>query len=171
MYWGQPHLWLSHNIFLHLDLSQASFLQSPFFLISFFNTSLHLFLGLSFTPLPSTCSVTILFIQHKLSLLAKPPQPVLLHDFSNVINCQHAPHTLLFLSLKLTPVPSQYPHFTPLYFPYILYLCWPCLTAIQHCMSYACCIDNSSASTRLDATQEWDHGGPSEATTLWCQSH
>ena len=51
-------------------------------------------------------------------------------------------HSLL--SLKLTPChPSQHPHFTPLDFLHILYLCWPCLTAIQHCRSYACCIDNS----------------------------
>ena len=27
--------------------------------------------------------------------MAKPPQPVLSHDFSNIINCQHAPHTLI----------------------------------------------------------------------------
>ena len=70
MYWGQLCLWPSHNIFLHLDLSQASSLQSPFFLISSFNTSLHLFLGLPFTPSPSTCSVSILFIQHNSSLLS-----------------------------------------------------------------------------------------------------
>ena len=48
----------SHNILLHLHLSQASSLQSPFFLISSFNTSLHLFLGLPFTPSPFTCSVS-----------------------------------------------------------------------------------------------------------------
>ena len=37
--------------------------------------------------------------------MVKPPQPVSLHHFSNVINCQHVPHTLnTFLSLKLTPV-------------------------------------------------------------------
>ena len=36
--------------------------------------------------------------------MTKPPQPVSSHHFSNIINCQHAPHTLLFLSLKLTPV-------------------------------------------------------------------
>ena len=35
--------------------------------------------------------------------MTKPPQPVSLHHFSNIINCQHAPHSLLFLSLKLTP--------------------------------------------------------------------
>ena len=67
VYWGQPHLWHSHNTFLHLDLSQASSLQSPFFLISSLNTSLHLFLGLPFTPSPFTCSVSILFIQHNSS--------------------------------------------------------------------------------------------------------
>ena len=27
--------------------------------------------------------------------MAKPPQPVSLHDFSNIINCQHVPHTLI----------------------------------------------------------------------------
>ena len=59
-----------HNIFLHLNLSQASSLQSPFSLISSFNTSLHLFLGLPFTPSSSTCSVSILFIQHSSSLLS-----------------------------------------------------------------------------------------------------
>ena len=37
-------------------------LQSPFFLISSFHTSLHLFLGLPFTPSPSTFSVSILFM-------------------------------------------------------------------------------------------------------------
>ena len=76
--------------------------------------------------------------------MTKPPQPVSSHDFSNVINCQHAPHTLItFLSLKHSCHLSQRPHFTPLHFPYIIYLCWPCLTPIQHCRSYACCIDNS----------------------------
>ena len=108
MYWGQPHLWPPHNIFLHLDLFLASSLQSPFSLISSFNTSLHLFLGLPFTPSPSTCSVSILYPTQLISPLnmAKPSQPVSLHDFTNVINCQHVPHThsLLFLSLKLTPV-------------------------------------------------------------------
>ena len=42
-------------------------------LISSLNTSLHLFLGLPFTPLPSTCSVSILFIQHNSSLLSTWP--------------------------------------------------------------------------------------------------
>ena len=28
--------------------------------------------------------------------MTKPPQPVSLHDFSNIINCQHAPHTHYF---------------------------------------------------------------------------
>ena len=73
VYWGQPRLWPSHNIFLHLDLSQSSSLQSPFFLISSFNTSLHLFLGLPFTLSSSTCSVSILFIQHNSSLLSTWP--------------------------------------------------------------------------------------------------
>ena len=46
--------------------------------------------------------------------------------------------------LKLTPVIHlNILHFTPLHFPYILYLYCPCLTAIQHYRSYACCIDNS----------------------------
>ena len=27
--------------------------------------------------------------------MAKPPQPVSSHHFSNIINCQHAPHTLI----------------------------------------------------------------------------
>ena len=77
--------------------------------------------------------------------MAKPPQPVLSHYFSNVINCQHAPHTLNTVPFTLTHSyhPSQHPHFTPLYFLYILYLCWSCLTAIQYCRSYACCINNS----------------------------
>ena len=54
--------------------------------------------------LPSTCSVSILFIQHNSSLLStwpnhpKPPQPVSSHHFTNVINCQHAPHTLITFS-------------------------------------------------------------------------
>ena len=74
VYWGQPRLWPSHNILLHLDLSQASSLQIPFFLISSLNTSLHLFLGLPFTPSSSsTCSVSILFIQHNSSLLSTWP--------------------------------------------------------------------------------------------------
>ena len=70
VHWGQPRLWPSHNILLHLDLSQASSLQSSFFLISSLNTSLYLFLGLPFTPSPSTCSVSILFIQHNSSHLS-----------------------------------------------------------------------------------------------------
>ena len=80
------------------DMSQASSLQSPFSLIPSLNTSLHLFLGLSFTPSPSvSCSVSTLFIQLNSCTqlisplnMAKPPQPVSSHDFSNVINCQHA---------------------------------------------------------------------------------
>ena len=65
---GQPHLWLSHNIFLHLDLSQASFLRSPFSLISSLHSStsfLPLYMGTSSLicqlPLPGTAfSFTIL---------------------------------------------------------------------------------------------------------------
>ena len=108
VYWGQPCLWPSHNIFLHLHLSQASSLQSPFFLISSFNTSLHLFLGLPFTPLPSTCSVPIVFIQHNsfllstwsnyLSLFRRITSPM------SSIASMLLTHSLLFLSLKLTPV-------------------------------------------------------------------
>ena len=63
-----------------------------------FNTSLHLFLGLPFTPSPSICSVSILFIQHNSSLLSTWPNHLnlfLLHHFSNIINCQHAPHPLI----------------------------------------------------------------------------
>ena len=97
-----------HNILLHLDLSQASSLQSPFSLISSFNTSLHLFLDLPFTPLPSTYSVSILFIQHNSSLLSTWPNHL------NLFHCITSPmssiasmlltHSLLFLSLKLTHV-------------------------------------------------------------------
>ena len=37
--------------------------------------------------------------------MTKPPQPLLSHHFSNVINCQMLlTHSLLFLPLKLTPV-------------------------------------------------------------------
>ena len=147
VYWGQPHLWPSHNIFLHLELSQASSLQSPFYLISSLNTSLHLFLGLPFTPLPSTCIVSILFNQHNSSLLLTWPNHLSLfcHMTSPIssIASMLLTHSLLFLSLKLTPVIHQHPHFTPLYFPYILHLCWLCLTAIQHCRSYAYFIDDS----------------------------
>ena len=143
VYWAQPRLWPSHNILLHLDLSQASSLQSPFFLISSFNTSLHLFLGLPFTPLPSTCSVSILFIQHNSSLLSTWPNHLSLFHCMTAIANILLTHSLLFLSLNSLCHPSQHPHFTPLYFPYILYLCWPCLTVIQHCRSYVCCIDNS----------------------------
>ena len=77
--------------------------------------------------------------------MAKPPQPVSSHDFTKVINCQHVPHPLIaFTFTKIHSChPSQHPHFTPLHFPYILYLCCSCLTAIQHYRSYACCIDNS----------------------------
>ena len=108
VYWIQPCLWPPHNIFLHLDLSQASSLQSPFSLISSFNTSLHLFLGLSFTPSPSTCSVSILFIQHNSSLLSTWPNHFSL--FCHITSAMSSiasmllTHTLLFLSLKLTPV-------------------------------------------------------------------
>ena len=108
MYWGQPHLWPSHNILLHLHLSQASSLQSPFFLISSLNTSLNLFLGLPFTPSPSTCSVSILFIQHNSSLLSTWPNHLSL--FCHITSAMSSiasmllTHSLLFLSLKLTPV-------------------------------------------------------------------
>ena len=108
VYWGQPCLWPSHSIFLHLDLSQASSLQSPFSLISSLNTSLYLFLGLPFTPSPSTCSVSILFIQHNSTLLSTWP------NYLNLFCCITSAmlsiasmlltHSLLFLSLKLTPV-------------------------------------------------------------------
>ena len=81
VYWGQPHLWPSHNILLHLDLSQASSLQSPFSLKSSFNTSLHLFLVLPFTPSLSTCSIPILYIQHNSSLV--------------LISCFFSFHTLI----------------------------------------------------------------------------
>ena len=108
MYWGQPCLWPFHNIFLHLDLSQASSLQSPFSLISSLNTSLHLFLGPSFTSLPSTYSVSILFIQHNSSLLSTWPNHLSLfcHMTSPLssIASMFLTHSLLFLSLKLTPV-------------------------------------------------------------------
>ena len=107
VYWGQPHLWPSHNIFLHLDLSQASSLQSPFSLISSLNTSLHLFLGLPFTPLPSTCSVSILFNQHNSSLLSTWPNHLsLFHCMTSPISSIASmllTHSLLFISLKLTP--------------------------------------------------------------------
>ena len=93
---------------LHLDLSQASSLQSPFFFISSFNTSLHLFLGLSFTTLPSICSVSILFNQHNSSLLSTWPNHLNLfcHIISAIssIASMFLTHTLLFLSLKLIPV-------------------------------------------------------------------
>ena len=55
-------------------------------------------------PGPAFHSITIylqclnyLFPTQLISLLnmTKPPQPVSLHDFSNIINCQHAPHTLI----------------------------------------------------------------------------
>ena len=100
VYWSQPRLWHSHNIFLHLDLSQASSLQNPFSLMSFLNTSLQLFLSLPFTPLPSTCSVSILFTKHNSSLSTWPNHLSLFcHMTSVVINCQHAPHLLIaFLS-------------------------------------------------------------------------
>ena len=91
VYWDQPHLWPSHNIFLHLDLSQASSLQSPFSLISFLNTSLHLFLGLPFTPLPSTCcSVSILFdvvLCHTLPIFTGLGQcPIVNWDFAGAVS-------------------------------------------------------------------------------------
>ena len=61
--------------------------------------------------------------------MTKPPQPVSSHDFSNIINCQHAPHPLIAFPFTWTHSchPSRHPHFTSLY----LYL-----TAIQHCRSY-----------------------------------
>ena len=108
MYWSQPCLWPSHNIFLHLDMSQASSLQSPFSLISSFNTSLHLFLGLPFTPLPSTCSVSILFIQHNSSLLSTWQNHLsLFHHMTSAMSSIASmllTHSLLLLSLKLTHV-------------------------------------------------------------------
>ena len=81
----------------HLDLSQASSLQSPFS---------HIF-SQHFSPTlpgPTFHSITI-YLQCLNSLyptqlisplnMTKPPQPVSLHDFSNIINCQCAPHTLI----------------------------------------------------------------------------
>ena len=107
VYWGQPHLWPSHNIILHLDLSQVSSLLSPFFLISSFNTSLHLFLDLPFTPSPSTCSVSILFNQHNLYLFSTLPNHLsLFHCMTSAMSSiarMFLTHSLLFLSLKLLP--------------------------------------------------------------------
>ena len=91
-----------------LDLSQASSLQSPFSLISSLNTSLHLFLCLPFTPSPSTCSVSILFIQLNSSLLSTWPNDLsLFHRMTSAMSSivsMFLTHSLLFLSLKLTPV-------------------------------------------------------------------
>ena len=134
VYWGQPHLWFSHNILLHLDLSQASSLQSPFSLISSFNTSLHLFLGLPFTPSSSTCSVSILFIQHNSSLLSTWSNHLSLfcHMTSPMssIASMFLTHSLLLLSLKLTPVIHLNILISLLcIFPYILYL----LLVMSHC--------------------------------------
>ena len=138
VYWGQPHLWPSHNILLHLDLSQASSLQSPFSLISSLNTFLHLFLGLPFTPLPSTCSVSILFIQHNSS----PSQHgqttsacfvISLQQCHQLPACSSLTHCFSFhLNSLLSSISTSSFHSLCI-FPYILYLCWPCLTAIQHC--------------------------------------
>ena len=85
-----------HNIFLHLDLSQASSLQSPSSLISSLNTSLHLFLALPFTPSPSTCSVPILFIQHNSSLLSTWPNHLnLFRRMTSAMICEnHNPFRL-----------------------------------------------------------------------------
>ena len=147
MYWGQPHLWPSHNIFLHLHLSQASPLQSPFFLISSFNTSIHLFLGLPFTPSSSTCSVSILFNQHNSSLLSTWPNHLSLfrHMTSAMssIASMFLTHSLLFLSLKLTRVIHLNILISLLCIFLISSMFVGRLTAIQHCRSYACCIDNS----------------------------
>ena len=73
-----------------------------------FNTSLHLFLDLPFTPSPSTCSVSILFIQHNSSLLSTWPNHLsLFHHITSAMSSIASmllTHSLLFLSLKLTPV-------------------------------------------------------------------
>ena len=93
---------LSHIFFQHFSL------QSPFSLMSSFNTSLHLFLGLPFTSWPSTCSVSILFNQHNSSLLSTWPNH--LNLFRHITSAMSSitsmllTHSLLFLSLKLTPV-------------------------------------------------------------------
>ena len=72
----------------------------------FFNTSLHLFLDLPFTPSPSTCSVSILFSQHNSSLLSTWPNHLSLFrritsPMSSIASILLT-HSLLFLSLTST---------------------------------------------------------------------
>ena len=75
---------------------------------SIFPTKSLLSLGLPFTPSPSTCSVSILFIQHNSSLLSTWPNHLSLFrrmtSPMSSIASMFLTHSLLFLSLKLTPV-------------------------------------------------------------------
>ena len=90
----------------------------------------------------------ILFIQHNSSLLSTWPNHLsLFHRITSPMSSIASmllTHSLLFLSLKLTPVIHLNILISLLCILLIcIYLCWPCLTAIQHCRSYACCIDDS----------------------------
>ena len=98
VYWGQPRLmafpqhfplpWPVPSILLTKSLLSHIFFQH-------FSPSL---------PGPTFHSITI-YLQCLNSLyptqlisplnMTKPPQPVSSHHFSNIINCQHAPHTFI----------------------------------------------------------------------------
>ena len=101
VYWVD-RLWPSHNIFLHLHLSQASSLQSSFSLIfsQHFSPSL---LGSTFH------SITI-YLQCLNSLYHLSTWPNHLNLFCHMTSAMSSiasmflTHSLLFLSLKLTPV-------------------------------------------------------------------
>ena len=73
--------------------------------------------------------------------MTKPPQPVSLHDFSSIINCQHAPHTHYFsfhLNSLLSSISTSSFHSSAFsLYPLSLLLMSHCHTTLQVlCMLY-----------------------------------
>ena len=133
VYWGQPHLWPSHNIFLHLDLSQASSLQSPFSLISSLNTSLHLFWAylslhhhLPAVSQFSLSNTTHLFSQHGQTISAC--FVAWLHQCHQLPACSSPTHCLSFHLNSLLPSISTSSFHSSAFSLYPL-----SLLAISHC--------------------------------------
>ena len=104
----------------------------------------HVVLGLS-TPLTfynhlhtSPFPVILIFPQH----MTHPSQPTSPHTSSiSLIPGLFLSSALVFLSLSDTPHTSNHSHFCFTESSYLLSICCPGFTSIQHCTSYTCCIN------------------------------
>ena len=147
VYWGQPRLWPSHNILLHLYLSQASSLQSLFFsylLSTLLSISSWAYLSLHH-HLPAVSQFSLSNTTH---LSSQHGQTTSACFIASLQQCHQLPacssHTHYFsfhLNSLLSSISTSSFH-SSAFSLYPLSLL-ACLTAIQHCRSYACCIDNS----------------------------